>query len=318
MTLHLSNRRQAILEEMGISLFLKRPTPSTTLQPSLRTPAHGEGSRARPIPPQAAKPLAHAPSPNAGSISGLRPVPQPSDPIRVEPSPLENVSLTPANRSDELERMSTLSHVPQMTWPMLEHHLQSCQACELGLNTPKRRPPTPIHLNPEEGENTPSRVEWLIVADSPKRALDGSILTFTEEGHSLLSGILKHLGFSSGPHDPQSSALLKHHITHSLKCLSSSSQAPSKLCSQTCLVHLRQEIKLLRPKLILVMGQAAAQALLSDTPLMNQPLGKLRSQVHTFENTPTVITYTPEQMMRSGEIKANAWRDLCWAHSLCS
>ena len=169
---------------------------------------------------------------------------------------------------------------------MLNEHLQQCQACEYGQHATQKFFTTPSHLSTASSADISTPIDWLMVADTPKRSLEGSGIAFSEEGMAFLNIVLKQLGFSTDPHTVSQEAPRHHHISHALKCLSPSSQVPSSLSTQTCLVHLRQEIKLLRPKLLLVMGQSAAQALLHDTPLMNEPLGRLRSKVHQFEMTP--------------------------------
>ena len=63
---------------------------------------------------------------------------------------------------------------------------------------------------------------------------------------------------------------------------------------------------------VLVMGRLAAQALLQST----EPLAKLRGQVHTLHNTPTLITLEPAYLLRNPLDKAKAWDDLCLATSL--
>lgn len=319
MTLNLSHRKQAILEEMGIALFLKKTT----------TPAH----KVKPLLSSGAPIATNAPTIASHSTSSHIEVKQEANTLESRPSPqltarpksAERISpkiATPALSKDSLkspvnpQSLEALTRVPQMTWPMLTAHLSSCQACEHGHEASQRYFSSPPEQLTFEPSNPSSQVDWLIVADAPKRSMEGSGIAFSQEGLDFLQSVLNLLGFT-----PQAASSQKrrfvHHITHTLKCLSPNSEVPSALSTQTCLVHLRQEIKLLRPKVLLVMGHSAAQALLYDTSLMSEPLGRLRSKIHQFENTPMLITYTPEQMMRSGENKAKAWQDLCLAQSLC-
>ena len=60
------------------------------------------------------------------------------------------------------------------------------------------------------------------------------------------------------------------------------------------------------------MGRTAALALLQSA----EPLGKLRSQVHSFKGVPVVVTYPPAYLLRNQADKAKAWADLCMAASL--
>jgi DNA polymerase len=311
MKLLLTPKKQAILEEMGISLFLKKSSSKDVHQHSLSSQL---GTR---LAPETLVPV-----PGHQMVVQSRPI----EPNRIGTAPPQSSSLmneAKAIASKEIQtpdvaslRQQLSSQVQSMSWSSLATHLQNCQSCELGANSTLRYiEPLAPNFDMQTTELTGS-IDWLIVADSPKRALDGSVVAFSENSQSLLNSILKHLETMTKSSGAAGVRNLTPHITHTVKCLSSSQQIPSASATQICLVHLKQEIKLLQPKLLLVMGLAAAQALLKDTPLSNEPLGKLRTQVHHFENTPMIVTYALEQMMRSGVTKSNAWNDFCFAHSL--
>jgi uracil-DNA glycosylase len=82
--------------------------------------------------------------------------------------------------------------------------------------------------------------------------------------------------------------------------------------------YLERQVALLQPQVIIAMGRWAVQSVLAATSadLASQPLGKLRGQVHRFANTPVVVTYHPQSLLRTPLDKAKAWADLCLAHSL--
>ena len=305
MSLHLSPRKKSILNEMGIDLpFKNMAPPAENLARAFG--AHNLSNsftrQSAPADKSFAKSTPHAPdapdAPTSKAKLGERGAPY-----------QEKTALEAASSS-----LSLGSKIENMNWPELEAHLQTCRACDLGPSAPMRF----IEAFDVQNTNTDQRsnIDWLIVSDAPKRALDGSIAAFSEDCMPLFNAILKHLVAVNLSSERSTTPAIHYLITHTVKCLSPSLQAPKALATQTCLIHLQQQIKLLQPKLILVMGQAAAHALLTDSPLKNEPLGRLRSKLHQFANTPMIITYAPEQMMRSGEIKSNAWTDLCWAHSL--
>ena len=302
MSLHLSHRKKSILNEMGIDLPFKNVAPpAVNLAPAFG--AHNLGNSFTRLSELADKSFAkstpHAPDTSASKAK----LSQPSAPFQ-EKSALELASSS----------LTLGSKIENMNWPELEAHLQTCRACDLGHKAPMRF----IEAFDVQNTNTKQRsnLDWLIVSDAPKRALDGSVVAFSEDCLPLFNALLKHLVAVNISNERSATPAFHYLITHTVKCLSPSLQAPKEQATQTCLIHLKQQIKLLQPQLILVMGQAAAHALLTDSPLKNEPLGRLRSKLLQFANTPMIITYAPEQMMRSGEIKSNAWTDLCWAHSL--
>ena len=62
-------------------------------------------------------------------------------------------------------------------------------------------------------------------------------------------------------------------------------------------------------KVIIAMGETAAQALLNSA----ESIESLRGKTHTFENTPLIVTYHPHDMLQNLANKAKTWDDLCMA-----
>jgi len=62
-------------------------------------------------------------------------------------------------------------------------------------------------------------------------------------------------------------------------------------------------------KVIVVMGEAAAQQLLTAT----DSLAALRGYPHELNDTPVIVTYSPEALLENLAEKSNAWEDLCLA-----
>ena len=67
-------------------------------------------------------------------------------------------------------------------------------------------------------------------------------------------------------------------------------------------------------KVIVTMGEAVSQQLLSSSESLEQ----LRGKVHVFENAPLVVTYHPDDLLQQLANKANMWDDLCIAKPLAS
>ena len=76
------------------------------------------------------------------------------------------------------------------------------------------------------------------------------------------------------------------------------------------LPFLQQQIALVRPSGLLVLGWSAAQALLGQ----RASLDRLRGQVHRYQDAgldiPVVVTHHPASLMLRGHFKADAWHDL--------
>lgn len=71
-----------------------------------------------------------------------------------------------------------------------------------------------------------------------------------------------------------------------------------------CASLARRHIALARPKRLLLLGDAAARALLG------KPLATARGHLHKIDGVPTVVTFHPRHLLRRTSDKALAWRDL--------
>lgn len=65
-------------------------------------------------------------------------------------------------------------------------------------------------------------------------------------------------------------------------------------------------------KVIIVMGEIAAQQLLNSAESIEQ----LRGKMHTYKNIPLIVTYHPQDMLQHLPNKAKTWDDLCMALQL--
>ena len=71
-----------------------------------------------------------------------------------------------------------------------------------------------------------------------------------------------------------------------------------------CAELMRHQIALVRPKRLLLLGDAPARA------LIGQPLAAARGKVHRIETVPAVATFHPRYLLARPADKALAWRDL--------
>jgi DNA polymerase len=96
------------------------------------------------------------------------------------------------------------------------------------------------------------------------------------------------------------------YIANVLKCRPPNNRDPGALEVAQCLPYLRRQIELVEPAAILCVGRIAAQRLLGR----EEPLARLRGQVHEFGGVPVVVTYHPAYLLRSPAEKRKAWIDL--------
>lgn len=75
---------------------------------------------------------------------------------------------------------------------------------------------------------------------------------------------------------------------------------------------LQAMVRQLQPARILVLGLAAARAVLGRS----DALGRLRAEPHQVAGVPAVVTYDPSYLLRAAHAKPAAWADLCRAQML--
>ena len=276
MTLNLDTRQRAMLAAMGVRVW--QPTQATT-PPEAPTPA----------PPVQA--LARAPAP--------APLP--------ERTPVAAPTIATVN-APAVARPPLPTSLADMDWTGLQAAARDCQAC--GLCETRQR--SVFASGQRTHEST--RTDWLIVTDPPteEEERQGSLLLGTEG--ELFDAMLASLGLSrQDAAQPESVT-----VVPVLKCRVPDQRNPQPDELQQCRAFLERQVALLQPQVILAMGRWAVQSLLSATSseLAALPLGKQRGQVHHFANTPLVVTYTPQSLLRTPLDKAKAWADLCLAHSL--
>ena len=96
------------------------------------------------------------------------------------------------------------------------------------------------------------------------------------------------------------------YIANIIKCRPPQNRDPEPEEIAECAPHLMKQIELIRPKLILVLGRIAAQALLG----VQDSISNLRTRSHSYLDIPVVVTYHPAALLRSEQWKRPTWEDM--------
>ncbi|MFY8191530.1 MAG: uracil-DNA glycosylase [Limnohabitans sp.] len=212
----------------------------------------------------------------------------------VAASPQKDISMAPPLLSVPIVDVSNLpAGIASMDWPQLQSAVSACTSC--GLSQSRQQAIL--------GDGLAS-ANWMIVGDAPGEEEDQNGRSFAGPAGQLLDNMLKALSLTRDD----------VYLTHALKCRTPSGRNASQLEVSHCANYLSRQVALVQPKVILAMGRTAALALLQSA----EPLGKLRSQVQSFQGVPVVVTYPPAYLLRNQADKAKAWADLCIAASLVS
>jgi len=144
----------------------------------------------------------------------------------------------------------------------------------------------------------------MVIGEAPGAEEDRRGEPFVGRAGKLLDEMLRAIGLDRE----------QVYIANILKCRPPNNRDPSADEAKHCREYLDQQIRLLKPRIILAVGRIAAHHLL-DT---DAPLGQLRGRTHALASpaVPVLVTYHPAYLLRSPTQKRKAWEDLCRARRL--
>jgi uracil-DNA glycosylase family 4 len=174
-------------------------------------------------------------------------------------------------------------------WIELKQAVPACTACTLH----KTRTQTVFGVGDENAD-------WLLVGEAPGAEEDRLGDPFVGQAGRLLDNMLAAIGLDRGNNV---------YIANVLKCRPPGNRNPEPDEVAKCTPHLRRQIELIEPKLILAMGRFAAQTLLAT----DASIASLRGRVLAYAGVPLIVTYHPAYLLRSLPDKSKAWADLVFA-----
>ena len=293
MSLDLDTRQRAMLQEMGIHVWLPKP--------------------AIPMALPAAPALAPSPKPTADAIEEIaaQAISTASATLKASKNQTES---TQAFAPAEPGTATLPTDIAAMDWPTLSRTVHHCQACQLCTG---RR--APVFEATNATLDATWHADWLVVGDPPDENEEREGTPFADQTGQLLDNMLKAVGVArrNPAENPAEPRLPAHsaYITQAVKCRSNPARNPTPQELATCAHFLRREVALVQPKVIVAMGRFAAQTLLHGSlpEGSKTPFGKLRGTVYRFEGIPVIVTYHPTNLLRTPLDKARAWADLCLA-----
>ncbi len=172
-------------------------------------------------------------------------------------------------------------------WFALEKAVDGCTACD--LHEKRQHPVFGC------GSKEPS---LMLVGDIPRLLDEQQKQPFAGETGELLDNLLSHLEIGSD----------NVYFTNLLKCRTPLDNSPKPNQAASCLSYLTQQIKLLQPQLVLLMGRSTAQQVLGK----DQPMAQLRQKRHQLQDITAqfIVTYHPAYLLEQPRLKALVWQDL--------
>ncbi len=96
------------------------------------------------------------------------------------------------------------------------------------------------------------------------------------------------------------------YICNVIKCRPPSNRDPQAEEISTCEPFLKQQLAVIRPKLIIALGRFAAQTLLQR----KDPISRLRGHWHEYEGIALMPTFHPAYLLRNPAGKREVWEDM--------
>jgi len=173
----------------------------------------------------------------------------------------------------------------QETLAEVRADLGECKRCR--LHTTRR------HI--VYGEGSPS-ARVVIVGEGPGEDEDVQGRPFVGAAGRLLDAIIAAAGWGRQ----------ELYICNVIKCRPPRNRDPQEDETDACGAFVKRQIRAIRPRAILAVGNVAARFLLAaDTPISG-----LRGRVHDFEGIPVVPTYHPAYLLRNPVQKRRVWQDI--------
>ena len=209
----------------------------------------------------------------------------PIEPVEVPTDPFER--RTPDTKPTNPKWLTAFPEsVQAMELLAFDRDICECQNCPLGKT----------RQNFVFGSGSP-RAEIMFVGEAPGADEDAQGLPFVGKAGQLLTKII------------ESTKTWKRSdvfICNVLKCRPPGNRTPQQEEVEQCRPYLEEQIRIIKPKLIMALGASAAQALLKT----KDSVGKMRGKWHDFEGISLRVTYHPAALLRFEGYKKDVWDDM--------
>jgi DNA polymerase len=145
------------------------------------------------------------------------------------------------------------------------------------------------------GDGDPN-ARLMFVGEGPGADEDASGLPFVGRGGQLLNNMIQAMGLQRE----------QVYIANVVKCRPPQNRTPEPDEAHTCSPFLFRQIDVVRPQVIVALGQTAVTYLTGE----KRSLSAWRGTVHPLRGTKLIVTYHPAFLLRDPNQKKHAWADL--------
>ncbi|MCU0723188.1 MAG: uracil-DNA glycosylase [Planctomycetes bacterium] len=214
------------------------------------------------------------------------PAPSPPPPENEAPAPGELAPADAADAAGPAGPAADASGSPADRLADLGRRLGACSKCKLSW--------TRRTVVAGEGSPTP---ELVFVGEAPGADEDRQGRPFVGKAGQLLTKMIEAMGFARGD----------VYIANVLKCRPPENRDPAPDEVAACLPALREQIEILKPKVIVALGGHAYHALTGGAgPGITAARGKFTE----YGGVPLMPTFHPAYLLRNEGEKRKAWEDM--------
>lgn len=195
--------------------------------------------------------------------------------------------LSDAGRADQIARLG---------WDDLAQSVVDCRAC--GLCAQRQQAVLGV------GDHS---ADWLFIGEGPGAEEDARGEPFVGQAGKLLDAMLAAIDLKRGA---------DVYIANAVKCRPPGNRTPEADEMVACAPYLKRQIELIQPRLIVLLGRAAVQAVLGLEASLASLRGKPLAYRYGERSIPVLVTYHPAYLLRNLPDKRKAWEDLCRARAL--
>ena len=140
------------------------------------------------------------------------------------------------------------------------------------------------------------KADLMFVGEAPGADEDAQGIPFVGRAGQLLTRIIEAIELDRE----------RVYIANILKCRPPGNRDPEPDEVETCEGFLFQQIRTVRPKIIVALGRYAAQTLLRT----NTPISRLRGKFVDFQGCFLIPTFHPSYLLRNPRAKREVWEDM--------
>lgn len=173
----------------------------------------------------------------------------------------------------------------RISWESLWHNIECCESCGLAQGCTRKVP----------GQGDP-HAPLMLIGEGPGEQEDKQGIAFVGPAGQLLTRMLAAIQL---PRE-------RVYICNVVKCRPPHNRVPSPEERQACLPHLRGQVALVKPRVIVLLGATAVAAVLGP----DYRITRCRGEWFERKGVSILATYHPAALLRDESKKRDAWEDL--------